>query len=119
MILHGAHHPSIECGIDRWDGSPHLQSTHHSPKPRSFLTGLVLNLLNEISSILRILGSQTHFRDLHQIGGKFLGAVPVSEHIGHLGAGHAADPFHQVIPLGQDLLDAVFNAVVDRLDEMA
>ena len=119
LILHGAHHPTVECGIDRWHRSAHLKRTHHSPKPRSFLTGLVLNLLDQVGSILGVFGAEAHFRDLHQIRGKLLGAVPVSEHVGHLRTRHAAGPFHQVVPLGKDLLDPVFDAVVDGLHKMA
>ena len=43
----------------------------------------------------------------------------MGEHIGHLFAGHPLDPFHQVISLSQDLFNAVFDPVVNGLDQVA
>ena len=43
----------------------------------------------------------------------------MAEDIGHLIAAHSLDPLHQVIGLGQDLLDSVLNAVVNGLDQVS
>ena len=45
--------------------------------------------------------------------------IPNSQHIGHGIAVEASPPFHQIVGLGQNLLNAVFNAVVHGFDKMA
>ena len=119
MGLHRAHYAPIEGGIDGGHRGSHLQGRHHGPQTRALLTGLIHDLLDQVGAVIGIFGAQTDLSDLHQIGVELFGGVPGLEHLSDLLTVHALDPLHQVVGLGQDLLDAVFNAVVDGLDEMA
>ena len=119
MGLHRAHHAPIESGINGGHRCPHLQGGHYGPKTGALLAGLIHDLLDQVGAVIGIFGAQAHLGDLHQIGVELFGGIPGLEHLGDLLAVHALDPLHQVIGLGQDLLDAVLNAVVHGLDEVA
>ena len=83
------------------------------------MSGLIHDLFDQIGAVIGIFGAQANLRDLHQVGVQLFGGIPGFKHISDLITVHAFDPLHQVVGLSEDLLDAVFNAVVDGLDEMA
>ena len=116
--LHRAHHPCIKGGIDGGHRGAHLQRRHHGPKARTFLTSLIEDFLHQISAIDGVLRAKTHLSDFHQVRRQLFRGIPLTENIGHLHTGHSLDPLHQVVALGQDLLDAVFDAVVDGFDQV-
>ena len=119
FALHRAHHPPVERGVDRGHGHAHLQGADHRPEAGALLAGHIEDLLDQITPILRIPGAKTHLGDLHQIGGELFELVPAFKHSGHGQAVQAGATLHEVVGLDQDLLDAVLDAVVDGLDEMA
>ena len=117
--LHRAHHPCIERGIDGGNRSTHLQRRHHGPEARALLASLIGDFFHQISAIDGILGAETHLGDFHQIRRQLFCGVPLTENVGHLHTGHSFDPLHQVVALGKDLLNAVFDPVVDGLHQVS
>ena len=115
----GTQHPGIQGCIDGGHGDPHFQGADHGPEAGSLLPSRIHNVLHQVGAIGGVFGAQADLRDLHQKRGQLFGLVPLAQNISHLLTTQASNPLHQVVGLGKDLLNAVFNAVVDGLDEMA
>ena len=82
------------------------------------MPGLVENQINEGLARLRVFDAQNLGRYLDEETFE-VAAVPLVEHVGHLGGRHAEDASHHVVTFGDELHVAVLDAVVNHLDVVA
>ena len=115
---HRTEHPGVEGGIDGGHRHAHLQGALHGPEAGALLASGVDDFLHQVGAVGGVLGAQADFRDFHQERRQLLGGIPLAQHGGHGVAIHAGAALHQVVGLGQDLLDAVFDAVVHRFHKV-
>jgi hypothetical protein len=88
-----------------------------SPHPRAFLPGDVQNLVDQPLAGLLVNPAEDAARDLHQVAVE-LSPVPRFVDVVQLVVVQAQPAFHQVVCLGDQLHETVFDTVVNHFDEV-
>ena len=111
FVLVRGDNPGLHGGVDGGDGHAQVKSILGGPFAGALLLGRIEDNLHQGLARVRVLLPQDLAGDLHEITAELTG-VPAVDHLGQLGGRIPQPPGEEIVDLGQQLHDAVLDAVV-------